>query len=683
MKKLRKSLFLLLITSGSLLLTSCGLTTSRIELQNTKDENAKTQSQENNFIQKETLTTEKTGDLLDNSEAQISQKTNFDQKIDKKIEQKSNLLLIPKSNKKSKTVKKQILKNFNQNKNQNQQQQKQVLDPKNSNKTEIITKKQPELAVFANFSQKYLQLENDVKNFINTKLKELKHEFFRDQLNQVIDEVEYEKIRDQKNQNESFFKSSFEKLTKIFDEVKTNYKNSTDFSQIIEPKIQDEKPKEKDENSYPLGIEKYQDYQGNLNSNNSAKSFMNLIDPKDVRNFEYQGYNEQNRKKVADFTKKLIDESKPKTDEEKIKIIFDWIVKNVKYAWNLSRIPAVEPSAVLEELYAVCGGYSNLYKAMLGSIGIKNSIVIGWSKFGPHQWNLVFDSKTKEFFHSDPTWGQFRRNDAEFAKDHKAFKILDSFYSENGQTYEYNLGVSLVSANTTNVRPASEIKNKSKVVGISNDFLKKASTLYIGPNVSRIDYQSGTFNVKSIEVDPQNPYFASKNGVLYNKNLTKLIIMPEKYEFSSFVLPKTVQEIEDYKFSLNAKNLEKITVEPGNYYFRDYGGILYNNDLSKIIFIPKNYKGKIITAKNVKLDPHTFANNPKITEIEISQGVKEIPDFAFNSLSSLSIIKIPQSLEKFSENAFVAIGLRKIKIIYPPNIDKNVTNVLKKLKKMQ
>ncbi|MEG7280437.1 transglutaminase-like domain-containing protein [Mesomycoplasma ovipneumoniae str. Black Butte] len=521
-------------------------------MQNKKDESAKTQHQENKFIQKETLTTEKTDDLVNNSETQISQENNFEQKID----QKSNLVSIPKPNIKTKTVKKQILKNFNLNKNQNQQQQ-QLLSLKNNNKTEIITKKQPEVAVFVNYSQKYLQLENDVKNFINIELKELKHEFFRDKLNQVIDEVEYEKIRDQKNQNQSFFKNSIEKLTKIFDEVKTNYKNSTDFSEIIEPKIQDEKPKEKDENSYPLGIEKYQDYQGNLNSNNSAKSFMNLIDPKDVRNFEYQGYNEQNRKKVADFTKKLIDESKAKTDEEKIKIIFDWIVKNVKYAWNLSRIPAVEPSAVLEELYAVCGGYSNLYKAMLDSIGIKNSIVIGWSKFGPHQWNLVFDTKAKEFFHSDPTWGQFRRNDAEFAKDHKTFKILDSFYSENGQTYEYNLGVSLVSANTSDAKPAFQIKNKSKVVGISNDFLKKASKLYIGPNVSRIDYQSGTFSVKSIEVDPQNPYFASKNGVLYNKNLTKLIIMPEKYDFSSFVLPKTVQEIEDYKFSLNAKKFRK------------------------------------------------------------------------------------------------------------------------------
>ncbi|MFU0909261.1 hypothetical protein [Mesomycoplasma ovipneumoniae] len=153
MKKLRKSLFLLLISSGSLLLTSCGLTTSRIDLQNKKDENAKTQSQENNFIQKETLTAEKTGDLLDNSETQISQENNFDQKID----QKSNLVSIPKPNIKTKTVKKKILKNFNQNKNQQQQQQqKQLLSPKNDNKTEIIAKKQPEVAVFANYSQKYL-----------------------------------------------------------------------------------------------------------------------------------------------------------------------------------------------------------------------------------------------------------------------------------------------------------------------------------------------------------------------------------------------------------------------------------------------------------------------------------------------------------------------------------------------
>ncbi|WP_080562784.1 leucine-rich repeat protein [Mesomycoplasma ovipneumoniae] len=668
----KKSLFFLLISSGSLLLTSCGIATSRIELQNNSDKNSQVLFEDNDSVQKETLAPQTTSDLLDNSKIQPTEKNTFKQETNQKLNQ---ITTTTTNNNKPKTVKKQILKNFNQH--------QQLSKPTSNKKSEKITKEQPKPVVSTNFSQKYWQLEANVKNFINTELKELKHEFFRDKLNQAIDEVEYKTIYDQKNQNEAFFKNSIEKLTKVFNEVKVNYKNSTNFSQIIQKKIQIEKPKEKDENSYPLGIEKYQDYQGNLNSNNSAKSFMNLIDPKDVRDFEYQGYDEKNRKKVADFTKKLIDDAKPKTDEEKIKIIFDWIVKNVKYAWNLSRTPAVEPSVVLEELYAVCGGYSNLYKAMLDSIGVKNSIVIGWSKFGPHQWNLVFDSKTKDFFHSDPTWGQFKRDDKEFAKDHKAFKILDSYYSENDQTYEYNLGVSLVSANTSDVKPATEIKNKSKVVGISNDFLKKASKLYIGPNVRRIDYQSGTFNLKSIEVDPQNPYFASKDGVLYNKNLTKLIIMPEKYDFSSFVLPKTVQEIEDYKFSLNAKNLEKITVEPGNYYFRDYGGILYNNDLSKIIVIPKNYKGKIITAKNVKLDAHTFANNPKITEIEISQGVKEIPDFTFNSLSSLLIIKIPQSLEKFSENAFVGMDPKKLKIIHPPNIDKNVANVLNKLKKMQ
>lgn len=112
MKKLRKSLFLLLISSGSLFLTSCGLATSRIELQNKKDESAKTQHQENKFIQKETLTTEKTDDLVNNSETQISQENNFEQKID----QKSNLVSIPKPNIKTKTVKKQILKNFNLNK---------------------------------------------------------------------------------------------------------------------------------------------------------------------------------------------------------------------------------------------------------------------------------------------------------------------------------------------------------------------------------------------------------------------------------------------------------------------------------------------------------------------------------------------------------------------------------------
>ena len=47
----------------------------------------------------------------------------------------------------------------------------------------------------------------------------------------------------------------------------------------------------------------------------------------------------------------------------------------------------------------------------------------------------------------------------------------------------------------------------------------------------------------SYEIDPQNPYFASYDGALYNKELTKLIFLPEKKTSINF--PPNLQVIEN------------------------------------------------------------------------------------------------------------------------------------------
>ena len=57
-------------------------------------------------------------------------------------------------------------------------------------------------------------------------------------------------------------------------------------------------------------------------------------------------------------------------DYKKARLIYDWITKNVRYAGSNDTDIGLAPYDVFTKKVAVCGGYSNLYKAMLNAAGI-------------------------------------------------------------------------------------------------------------------------------------------------------------------------------------------------------------------------------------------------------------------------------------------------------------------------
>ena len=63
---------------------------------------------------------------------------------------------------------------------------------------------------------------------------------------------------------------------------------------------------------------------------------------------------------------------------------------------------------------------------------------------------------------------------------------------------------------------------------------------------------------KSIEVNPDNPFFSSKDGVLFDKNITRLISCPVKKK-GEYVIPDSVQEIGDSAFCMCA-DLRRIVI---------------------------------------------------------------------------------------------------------------------------
>ena len=78
-------------------------------------------------------------------------------------------------------------------------------------------------------------------------------------------------------------------------------------------------------------------------------------------------------------------------------------------------------------------------------------------------------------------------------------------------------------------------------------------------NISVSDVFSGCIALEEINAHENNAYFASEDGVLFNKEMTNIILYPTASENVEFDIPETVSVIGEGVFA-NAKNLRKITM---------------------------------------------------------------------------------------------------------------------------
>lgn len=81
-------------------------------------------------------------------------------------------------------------------------------------------------------------------------------------------------------------------------------------------------------------------------------------------------------------------------------------------------------------------------------------------------------------------------------------------------------------------------------------------------------------------VDESNPYLTAIDGVLYNKDMTRLICFPPNKNCEEFSIPESVVSIDDYSFGTNRfikrlifnDNIEEL---PENFLYGDYGSLKY------------------------------------------------------------------------------------------------------------
>ncbi|MFQ7292864.1 MAG: leucine-rich repeat domain-containing protein [Monoglobales bacterium] len=124
-------------------------------------------------------------------------------------------------------------------------------------------------------------------------------------------------------------------------------------------------------------------------------------------------------------------------------------------------------------------------------------------------------------------------------------------------------------------------------------------------------------SLRNITVSEGNTAYASVEGVLYNKNKTKLIQYPCGRS-GDYYLPDSVNEIASGAFD-NCSGLTGIYVSENNADYSSDGGVLYNKELTRLIRYPEGKAGEYIMPDSITdMYVYAFRKCTKLTGISVS-----------------------------------------------------------------
>ncbi|MCH5184876.1 MAG: leucine-rich repeat protein [Oscillospiraceae bacterium] len=140
---------------------------------------------------------------------------------------------------------------------------------------------------------------------------------------------------------------------------------------------------------------------------------------------------------------------------------------------------------------------------------------------------------------------------------------------------------------------------------------------------------------------------------------------------TSITIPSGVISIGDYAFD-RCTGLTDITADENNRYYASEDGVLFNKTKTETVRYPPRKNGTTYTipdsVTSIGTDAFSFCKN--LTHIEIPSGVTSIGGYAFEYCSGLTSLTIPSGVTSIEEGTFqYCSGLKSI------NIPNGVTNI--------
>ena len=151
-------------------------------------------------------------------------------------------------------------------------------------------------------------------------------------------------------------------------------------------------------------------------------------------------------------------------------------------------------------------------------------------------------------------------------------------------------------------------------------------------------------NLETIDVSPDNPYFSSTNGVLFNKEETIIYRCPSKNNLSSISIPSTVKTIYNDAF-LDCINIKSVLIPYGVTLI--YGDAFYGCTSLTSISIPNSV---------TELYSGAFNNCSSLTSINFGSGITGLASYLVRGCTSLKSIYLPKTIVNISSFALKECG---------------------------
>lgn len=163
----------------------------------------------------------------------------------------------------------------------------------------------------------------------------------------------------------------------------------------------------------------------------------------------------------------------------------------------------------------------------------------------------------------------------------------------------------------------------------------------------------GSKGLEQIIVEDDNINYSTIDGVLFNKQLTTIIICPNK-KSNSYVIPEGVTIVGDHAF-IDCNNLTLIdipnsVISVGKFAFRNCSNLSYVN-LSK---------------NTIEIGEGAFLGCEKLVEVTIPEGVTILSSRLFHNCTNLVKVKLPNSLVFIGDTIFW--GTKVTSITIPENV---------------
>lgn len=264
-----------------------------------------------------------------------------------------------------------------------------------------------------------------------------------------------------------------------------------------------------------------------------------------------------------------------------------------------------------------------------------------------------------------------------------AFSGFNAFADDNDFKYSVVNGSAVITGYTGN---AKSLDVPEKIGGYTVTGVE-ANTFFYAKELESINFPStvttispsvfqGYVNIKEITVNDANKNYSSKDGVLFNKNQSTLLIYPKGNERTSYEIPNNVSVISSFAF-YGAENLSEIVI-PNSVKTIEYYAFESCTALTEIMLpasvssigdlafyrclslksISVDESNKTYSSENgllfnkAKTDLILYPSALENTEYAVPASVKNIGAYAFDGVSNLADVTLPNNLVAIGSNAF-------------------------------